>query len=68
MRERTRRCVVGLLVVVVLLLVIMPAMLYLVGWSVHRATNKSKAWINFPAIRKETTEKPAAESPARTKA
>ncbi len=58
----------GLLVVVVLLLVIMPAMLYLVGWSVHLYTNKSTAWINFPAIRKEPTEKPAAEPPARSEA
>jgi hypothetical protein len=55
---------VGLLVLVVLLLAIMPETLYLVGWSVNRYANTSPAWIDFPTIRKEPTERPDGEAPA----
>jgi hypothetical protein len=38
----------GLLVIVVLLLVVMPALLYLVAWGAARFTRKSPGWLGFP--------------------
>jgi hypothetical protein len=52
MAKRMRGPLVGLLVLVVLLWVIMPALLYLVGWGVARYTKKAPAWIGFAALRK----------------
>ncbi len=41
----------GLLVIVVLLLVAMPALLYLLGAGVARYTRKAPAWFDFPERR-----------------
>jgi hypothetical protein len=42
------RCVFGLLVIVLLLLVVMPALLYFVAWAAARFTGKSPGWLGFP--------------------
>jgi hypothetical protein len=64
MAERIERSLVGLIVLVVLLLVIMPGMLYLVGWGVTRYTRKAPARIGFPVPRDELRDRPIAEEPA----
>lgn len=58
----------GLLVVVVLLLVIMPALLYAVGWGVKRYTDQAPVWINFPPPHRLPSKKPEGETPARVQA
>ena len=50
---------VGVLLLAVLLLVIMPALLYLIGRSVTRVTAKTPGWITFPAGPTEPRDKPA---------
>jgi hypothetical protein len=42
------RSLLGLFVIVVLFLVIMPALLYLVGWAAKRYTDQAPVWINYP--------------------
>jgi len=59
---------VGLLVIVVLLLVIMPALLYLVGWGVKRYTDQAPVWIKFPPYHKLPIKKPEDETSARVRA
>jgi len=62
------RSLVGLLVVVVLLLVIMPALLYVVGWGVKRYTDQTPVWINFPPPQPLPRKKADGETPARVEA
>jgi hypothetical protein len=52
-------------VLVVLLLVIMPALLYVMGWGVFRYTRKPPSWIGFPTRNKEPVNKPRGEVQAR---
>jgi hypothetical protein len=68
MRQRTKRYFVGVLVLVVLLLVIMPVMIYFVGWGVMRYTREAPGWIDVPGIRKKPTETSDGETPARADA
>ncbi len=49
----------GVLLLAVLLLVIMPALLYLIGRSVTRVTAQRPGWITFPAGPTEPRDKPA---------
>jgi hypothetical protein len=49
---------VGLFVFVVLLLVVMPGLLYLMGWAVTRYTKKAPSWIGFPTRPREPGDKP----------
>lgn len=58
---------VGLFVLVVLLLVIMPGLLYLLGWGVKRYTEKMPSWIGFPIAPKEPADKPEGEAPRRVR-
>jgi hypothetical protein len=55
-------------VLVVLLLLIMPVLLYGVGWGVSRYTRKPPSWVGFPARPKEPSSKPDGEAPARIRA
>jgi hypothetical protein len=57
---------VGILAVIVLLLVIMPALLYLIGWGVTRYTRKAMAPIARQIPRKGPADRPAAEPAAAT--
>jgi uncharacterized membrane protein len=57
------RSLLGLLVIVVLLLVVMPALLYLIGWAVPRYTRKAPAWLVFAAPQTSST-KPRSDAPA----
>jgi hypothetical protein len=52
----------GLLVVVVLLLVIMPALLYLLGWGAKRFTEKAPSWVGFAVEAK----KPGSDADGKT--
>ena len=65
MPERMERSLVGLSVIVVLLLVIMPALLYLLGWGVTRYIRKPPARLSFPASRGTLRVKPVGKAPAR---
>jgi hypothetical protein len=58
----------GLLVVVVLLLVIMPGLLYVVGWAVKRYADQAPVWINFLPPPKLPSKKPGGETPAKVQA
>jgi hypothetical protein len=51
----------GLLVFVFLLLVAMPALLYITGWAVKTYTEKPPQWIGFPIARETTEVKPGGE-------
>ncbi len=55
----------GLLVIVVLLLVVMPALLYLVGWAVKRYTEKPPNRIGAPTTAKERGDRPGSKLTAR---
>ncbi len=58
----------GVFVLVVLLLVIMPALLYLIGWVAQRYVGQTPLWINFappPKLPSKTTD---GETPARPEA
>ncbi len=55
----------GLLVIGVLFLVIMPVLLYLMGWAVTRYTRKAPSWIGFPARPKVLPDKPDGKVPPR---
>ncbi len=57
-----------LFLLVVLLLVIMPALLYIVGWGVKRYTEKPPAWIGFTTAPERPSKKPDADAPTRVKA
>jgi hypothetical protein len=57
----------AVIVLVVLLLVVMPALLYLVGWGAMRYTRKAPALIGFPAPRTQPSDKPDGDTPARVK-
>jgi hypothetical protein len=59
--------VLGLLSIVVLLLVIIPALLYLLGWGVARYTKETPSFIGFPARPKAAGGKPDSKAPARDK-
>jgi hypothetical protein len=59
---------VGLFVVIVLLLVIMPALLYLMGWGIARTIRKDSGWIGSPPPRQELRDKSTGEPPSRVKA
>ncbi len=56
----------ALFVVVVLLLVIVPALIYLVGWAAMRYTGEPPGWIGFP-VRRDPADKPGGEPPAPAK-
>jgi hypothetical protein len=56
---------VGLFVIVVFFLVIIPALLYLMGWAVTRFTRKAPSWIGFPARPQELREKRGGKAPPR---
>jgi len=49
---------VGVLLLAVLLLVIVPALLYLIGRSVTRLTAKTPGWITFPVRPTEPRDTP----------
>jgi len=68
MPERTKRYLMGLVVLIVLLLVIMPVLLYLVGWGVKRYTHPAPAWIDISAAEKEPIENLDVKAPARSDA
>ncbi len=55
--ERIERPLVGLFVLVVLFLVIMPGLLYLVGWGVKRLTEETPSWIGFPTAPERRSKK-----------
>lgn len=55
----------GILAIAVLLLVIMPVLLYLVGWGVTRFTRKPPGWLSFPTATKRSSGRPAGQPPAR---
>jgi len=59
-----KRYSVVLFLIVVLILVIMPALLYLAGWAAQRYTNQTPVWINGPRPKLEPRDKPAGEAPA----
>jgi hypothetical protein len=61
------KSVLGLLSIVVLLLVIMPALLYLLGWGVARYAREVPKFIGFPARPKATGGTPDREAPAQDK-
>jgi hypothetical protein len=65
--ERIERPLVGLFVLV-LLLVIMPGLLFLVGWGVKRYTDKAPSWIGFPTAPEKLSKKPEGEAPAKIEA
>jgi hypothetical protein len=54
---------VGLFILVVLLLVIMPGLLYLVGWCAKRFTEETPSWIGFPNPPEKTGKKSDGEAP-----
>jgi len=58
---------VGLLVIGILFLVIMPVLLYLMGWAVTRYTRKAPSWIGFPARPQELRDKRGGKAPPRAK-
>jgi hypothetical protein len=55
----------GLVVIVVLLLVVMPALLYFIGWAVPRYTRKAPSWLVFAAARDTPGKKPRGEATAK---
>jgi hypothetical protein len=65
--ERIERSSVGLFVLV-LLLVIMPGLLFLVGWGVKRYTDKAPSWIGFPTAPEKPSNKSDGEAPAKIEA
>jgi len=58
-----KRSLVGVFVVVLLFLVLMPVLLYLMGWAVTRYTSKAPSWIGFPERGKEPGSKSGRETP-----
>ncbi len=54
----------GLLVIVVLLLAVVPALLYLIGWAVLHYTRKASVGLVFAAPRGTPSRKPHGEAPA----
>ncbi len=56
------------LFVLVLLLVIMPGLLFLVGWGVKRYTDKAPSWIGFPTAPEKPSNKSDGEAPAKIEA
>jgi hypothetical protein len=48
----------GISVLAVVLLVIMPVLLYLMGWAVTRYTKEPPSWIGFPAEPEEPSDEP----------
>jgi hypothetical protein len=48
----------GISVLAVVLLVIMPVLLYLMGWAVTRYTKEPPSWIGFPAEPEEPSDDP----------
>jgi hypothetical protein len=62
------RSLLGLLVVVVLLLVVMPVLLYLLGWAVKRYIERPPAWIGVPIPRQKLRDKPDGKALTRVKA
>ncbi len=56
----------GILVVAVLLLVIMPALLYLMGWGVARYIRKAPGRSGLMPRRKEPLDKPIGERPVQS--
>ncbi len=55
----------GVAVMAVLLLVVMPVLLYLIGWGVTRYTRKAPGWIGLPVVTKPPSGKPTGKPPAR---
>jgi uncharacterized membrane protein YhdT len=51
----------GLFVIVLVLWVIMPALIYLLGWGVTRYTAKAPSGTGFPVPRKNPSNKPVVE-------
>ncbi len=68
MSERSVRLWVGLSVVVVLFLVIMPALLYLVGWGAQRYVGQTPVWNTFPPPPKLPAKQPEVQTPAKATA
>jgi predicted RND superfamily exporter protein len=68
MPERKKGAMVGLLLVVVLLLVVMPVLIYSIGWGVTRYTKKAPSWIGFPMRQPPPSNRPEGTAPARLKA
>ncbi len=58
----------GVLVLVVLLLVIMPALLYLIAWVAQRYIGQTPLWINFAPPPKLPSKETGGETPARPEA
>lgn len=58
---------VGLFILTVLLLIIMPALLYLLGWGIKRYTENAPSWIGRPALRKHPNDTPHGDAPVRTR-
>jgi hypothetical protein len=54
-----------MLVLILLLLVIMPALLYLVCWGVMRYTKKTPSRVGFPTPRDDRSDKVGGEPPVR---
>jgi hypothetical protein len=50
------------------LLVIMPGLLFLVGWGVKRYTDKAPSWIGFPTAPEKPSNKSDGEAPAKIEA
>jgi hypothetical protein len=55
----------GICVLVVLLLAVMPALLYLMGWGVTRYTRQAPGRTGFPVPREKLSGKPDLEPPPR---
>ena len=53
----------GLFVLIALLFVVMPGLLYLVGWGAKRFIDEPPSWIGFPNPGEEPSKKPDGEAP-----
>jgi hypothetical protein len=56
-----------MIVLIVLLLIIMPVLLYLVGWGATRYTRKAPVSTGFRLPRTQPSDKPDGDTPARVK-
>jgi hypothetical protein len=62
------KALLGLFAVILLLLVVMPALLYLTGWAVKRVTAKQPARISLPAAPPNLRDTPDGAAPAHVEA
>ncbi len=62
------KALLGLFAVILLLLVVMPALLYLTGWAVTRVTAKQPARISLPVPPPNLRDTPDGPAPARVEA